>query len=262
MAMMRKVVAEELASSWEGFMEMQSADSLTCFISSHSGLPGPRGNLTLALETSRLISSSWMKQSGFLRSLLMDWSSSKDEYLMFVAHMALGHVLAGNPEEAVWIIPILYNANFTPLWRAREGVTFALEALLEHRKVFALELIDSWCSSRNPVIIRNVVVALAHPTQIRGNRDQFEALERYNAVGMVLVANALDRTPEIELLSRSLGFTISVAAEVDVSYFEQIEGWISQGVKPWRAILKENLGKARISKKYPDRVATLLSILG
>jgi hypothetical protein len=260
--MVEKAAAEELASSWDGFMEMQSAEPLTCFLSSHSGLPGPRGNLTLALEASQLILSSWMKQSGFLRRLLMNWASSNDEYVMFVAHAALGHVLGSYPEEAVWIVPLLYNANFNPLWRAREGVTFALEALLERRRVFALGLIDSWCSSKNPVVVRNAVVALAHPTQIRENPDQLEALERNNAVGMKLVADALNMTPEIKLLSRSLGFTISVAAEVDESYLEQIEGWISRGVKPWRSILRENLGKARIRKKYPDRVATLLDLLG
>jgi hypothetical protein len=55
---------------------------------------------------------------------------------------------------------------------------------------------------------------------------------------------------------------LTLAAEVDEDYLEQMEEWIRAGVKLWSGIMKENLGKARIAKKYPGRVAAMRALLG
>jgi len=257
-----KATAEELRSSWKRLIAAHDAEPVTKFLSLHSGLPGPRGNITLAAEASKLIAEKWEAEKPFLRSLVTGWASSGDEYLMFVAHMALGYVLRVSPEEADWAVPILHEGNFSKPWRAREGVTFALEALLDGRCGFTLDLIDSWCADRQPILVRNAIVALAHPAQLRESVEQLDALKKYNGVGMGLVAEAVDATPDLAMLGRSLGFTLSVAAEADEGYLDQLEAWVRSGVKPWRSIIRENLGKARISKKYPGRVASLRALLG
>jgi hypothetical protein len=254
--------AEELAASWDCLTTDGFHRSLTEFLVANSGLPGPRGNLMLAAEFSRLIARDWAAKRGLLKGLIVSWSSSGDEYLMFVAHSAIGHVLSCNPEEMDWAVPILYEANFSPLWRAREGVTFALEALLEDRADLALSLIDKWCKPRDPIVVRNSIVALAHPTQLRRNHAQLDALKRYNDVGMEMVAKAIDPGDGVKILAKSLGFTISVAAEADEGYLDEFEIWIDRNVKVWRAILRENLTKARIAKKYPARIKVLLMRLG
>lgn len=218
--------------------------------------------MTLAAEASRLISRNWVARRGFLKNLITEWSTSGDEYLMFVAHSAIGHVLSSNQSVEEWAVPILFKANFNPLWRAREGVTFALEALLENSGDLALRLIDSWCNSRQPIVIRNSIVALAHPTQLRRNRSQLDALERYNGIGMEIVAETLNPSDDTKMLAKSLCFTLSVAAEADEGYLDEFEKWISSKVKAWRPILRENLTKARIRKKYPSRVEVLLNRLG
>ncbi len=255
-----RAAAEELRSSWRPLASGRRAESLTKFLSDHSGLPGPRANLTLAAEASRLIAENWEAEKVFLGNLLRAWAASGDEYLMFVAHMALGYVLRVDPEAETWAVPILYEANFSPLWRAREGVTFALEALLDGRRAFALNLIDDWCSERHPIVVRNAVVALAHPSQLRESHEQLDALKRYNGVGMKLVAES-EKTTDVDMLAKSLGFTLSVAAEADEGYLDQLEVWIRAGIKPWSSIVKENLSKARILKKYPGRVAALRALL-
>jgi len=158
-------------------------------------------------------------------------------------------------------VPLLHAGNFSPLWRAREGVTFALEALLDGRRGYSLELIDDWCAGRNPIVVRNAVVALAHPSQLWGSAEQLEALERWNGVGMEIVAGA-ERSPDVEMLGRSLGFTLCIAAEADEAYLDRFEVWLAAGVRPWRGIVRENLGKARIAKKYPARVYALRALLG
>jgi hypothetical protein len=260
--MSERKAAEDLVSSWDRLVSDCSPGPLTAFLRANSGLPGPRGNLTLAAEASRLIARNWVAKRGFLRDLITDWSMSGDEYLMFVAHSAIGHVLTSNQSEEEWAVPILYKANFSSLWRAREGVTFALEALLEDSGDFALRLIDSWCNSRQPLVIRNSIVALAHPTQLRRNRSQLDALERYNRIGMEIVAETLNPNDDTKILAKSLGFTLSVAAEADEGYLDEFDKWIGTQVKVWRPILKENLTKARIRKKYPSRVEVLLNRLG
>lgn len=253
--------AEVLRRSWRGLIADRRAGELTGFMSEHSGLPGPRGNITLAAEASRLIAADWGAEGRFLRELVEDWASSGDEYLMFTAHMALGYILVVSPAEEPWALPILYGGNFSGLWRAREGVTFALEELLDGRRGFAIALIDEWCADGNPIVVRNALVALAHPKQLRESTEQLESLKKYNQIGMELVAGS-EKTPHLEMLAKSLGFTLSVAAEADEGYLDRLEEWINAGVKPWRGIVKENLGKARIAGKYPGRVAALRALLG
>jgi len=254
--------AKELVASWDCLTADGSHGLLTEFLVANSGLPGPRGNLTLAAEASRLIAMDWATKRGFLKGLILDWSASGDEYLLFVAHSAIGHVLSGNPEEMEWAVPLLYEANFSPLWRAREGVTFALEALLEDRADLALSLIDEWCKLRDSIVVRNSIVALAHPTQLRRNHAQLDALERYNGIGMEMVAKVIDPGDDVKMLAKSLGFTLSVAAEADEGYLDEFENWIDCNIKAWRAIIKENLTKARIAKKYPSRIEALLKRIG
>jgi len=256
-----KDAADELRVSWGRLTSGHELGPLTRFLSLHSGLPGPRANLTLATEASRLIAGNWGAERAFLRGLIEAWAASGDEYLMFVAHMAMGHVLGVDPETEAWAVPLLYEANFSPLWRAREGVTFALEALLNARRGFALRLVERWCADEKPIIVRNAIVALAHPSQLRESAEQLEALKRYNGVGMALVAHS-EKSPDVDMLAKSLGFTLSIAAEADEGYLGQMEEWIRAGVKPWSGIVKENLGKARIVKKYPGRVAAMRALLG
>jgi len=256
-----KESAEELRGSWDRLITDLQVEPVTRFMQKHSGLPGTRGNITLAAEASRLIAKSWDAEGLFLLGLIEKWDSSGDEYLMFAAHMAIGYILVVRPSEESWAVPILYKGNFSRLWRAREGVTFALEALLEKRRDYALALIDAWCADRNPIVIRNAVVALAHPSQLRASSEQLNALKKYNNIGMELVA-ASAKTPDVEMLAKSLGFTLSVTAEADESYLDMFEEWISSCVKPWRSIVKENLGKSRIAKKYPARIAALRLLLG
>jgi hypothetical protein len=256
-----KDTAEELRGSWQELIADHRAEPLTVFMSKHSGLPGPRGNITLAAEASRLIAEGWGAERRFLHALVEGWASSGDEYLMFTAHTALGYVLAVSPAEEPWAVPILYGGNFSKLWRAREGVTFALEALLDKRRGFALALIDKWCTVGDPIVIRNAIVALAHPSQLSKSSEQLDALKKYNRVGMELVAGS-SKAPDLDMLAKSLGFTLSVAAEADEGYLDQFGEWLGAGVKPWKSIVKENLSKARIVKKYPGRVAALRALLG
>ena len=260
--MSEKRASEELIVSWNQLVMDDSTEPLTNFLSTHSGLPGPRGNLTLAAEASKLIARDWGIKRSYFKDLIVAWSSSGNEYLMFVAHEAIGQVLSGNPKEVEWAVPILYNANFNPLWRAREGVTFALETLLEDEASFALRIIDEWCKSGDPIVIRNSIVALAHPTQLRKNSAQLHALELYNGVGMEIVAKVINPGDDVKMLAKSLGFTLSVAAEADEGYLDEFENWIDGNIKVWRVIIKENLTKARIAKKYPSHIGALLKRLG
>jgi hypothetical protein len=121
-------------------------------------------------------------------------------------------------------------------------------------------LIDKWCIFKNPIVIRNAIVALAHPSQLSKSAEQLDALKKYNRVGMELVAGSM-KGPDLDVLAKSLGFTLSVAAEADEDYLDQFREWMGAGVKPWKSIVKENLGKARIVKKYSERVAALRALL-
>ena len=79
---------------------------------------------------------------------------------------------------------------------------------------------------------------------------------------MEIIAKTIKPGDDVKILTKSLGFTLSVAAEADEGYLDEFENWIDCNIKAWRAIIKENLTKARIAKKYPSRIEALLKRIG
>jgi len=73
-------------------------------------------------------------------------------------------------------------------------------------------------------------------------------------------ANAEDhREDDYKILKKSLGFIISVAAVEDKQLLDDISNWIKSNNKYWNSIIKSNLKKNRLKKKYPEKSDQLLN---
>ena len=257
--------AEELTRLWSGFLGEGSEEELTGFLLDHSNLPGPRANLTLVWKTSSLVAESWSAHRGQLKTCLEGWRDSGDEYLLLTLHTALGYIIAEHPEEDEWALRILYEGNFSPLWRAREGVTLGLGAALGKRPELVLGVLREWCSEDSPLLIRNALMVLADPERLEGKPALVEELEAYISRAMNLVRDATPedrRDPGFKILKKTLGFVISVAAVEDEAFLGRMEEWIGAGVKAWRPILRSNLKKNRMRRRFGPRIDELLAMTG
>jgi len=171
--MKEKPSADYLDKNWSQFLS-QTPDDLTKYLLKNSNLPGPRGNLTLAMKLASLISGSWGENGVFLKTCFEQWNASDDEYLLFCLYTSLGYISAEFPEEDGWILGNLLEGNYSKHWRARESVTFALTRMLEKRTEFTLKLLEEWNRDVEVMVLRNTLMALANPKHQNQYRKNYE----------------------------------------------------------------------------------------
>jgi hypothetical protein len=89
------------------------------YLVAHSGLPGPRANLTLAQDAADSASVATARR----------WLASSHEYLALCGAIAIGrHIASGRTE--LW--PQLKTAANDARWRVREGVAMGLQRIEPH----------------------------------------------------------------------------------------------------------------------------------
>jgi hypothetical protein len=256
-----KESAQSLEERWSRIMESRNVEELTEFLSAHSNLPGPRANLTLAYKAAELILRDWDGHETLLRKILDRWANSANEYLLVCRNMTLGYVLSAHDDEAYE--GALHRQNFHPMWRAREAVTLGLQKTLSVRPDYTLGLLEKWNRSGETLILRNTLMVLADPPNLKYNERTRESLRTYifRAMDTVKHASPEARGDDYKLLKKSLGFVPSVAAVYDKRIVEDLESWAQAGLKEWNGIIRSNLGKSRFMKAYPaatDRIRAAL----
>lgn len=259
--MSEKASAQILEEKWPS-LEPLSIEDFTEFISKHSNLPGPRANLTLAYKSAELILRDWRVNETQLRKLLDLWAHSLDEYLLLCRNIALGYILSAHNDEVYE--EVLYRQNFHPMWRAREAVTLGLQKTLSSRPDYTLNLLKKWNKSGNTLILRNTLMVLADPPNLKNNEQARDSLRAYIADAMEIVKNSSSeakRCDDYRLLKKSMGFVPSVAAVYDKRIIEDLERWIKADNKEWETIIRSNLNKSRFRKAYPLEAERIIETL-
>jgi len=135
----------------------------------------------------------------------------------------------------------------------REAVAFGFQ-LIGEKDFNELKLIFSeWIENTNNLEKRTILVSLAHPPFL--NKDN----TGYCFKIADTVLKQMDRESNFDVLRKGLEFTISVfvAANPEMG-FSFIKKWIGKD-RIIDKILKENLKKNRLVKKYPAEVKNLLN---
>jgi hypothetical protein len=251
-----KATAKDLKEAWEGVLKRRDEEKLTGFLVENSNLPGPRANLMLAMELGKLVSNSWDGHSEFLKKCINAWT--KDEYLRTCRNITLGYIMAEHPEEDEWIARILYEDNFSEGWRPREAVTIGLCRALERRPDDTLALLEKWNKKGDLTVLRNTLVALADPHNLKENEKIRDSLRLYTILAMDAIKNEKEtKSKGYDILKKSLGFTVSVAAVEDPKMMQLLDTWVDSDTRPWKNILRSNLKKSRLIKKYPEWTMSL-----
>jgi len=213
------------------------------FLSSHSGLPGPRANLSLA--------DSFAAQAP--ASLVWELAQSPDEYLAFCGTEGLGRLMLEDPAVRPEALTALRGAAADERWRVREGAARALQLVGDDDAELLHEVIEDWSGREDAWLARAAVAAICEPRLLQTRDAQDLALrvcDRSTALllsGARLAEEPVRAREAHRVLRQALGYGWSVAIaaspEAGLAAFRALSGSENPDAR-W--IVRSNLTKARL----------------
>jgi hypothetical protein len=246
-------------------LESNDQGPLENFLAANSNLPGARMNLKL-VEAFAGIIGELVRPPGpafpveRLEALLDGWAAldlaaapvnHPREILPACAVRAYGEVAVIRPDWWEDEAAKLRRAATSPRWRTREIVAMSLQKILAADWDRAINTLDEWLDSDDPLVVRAVVGAVAEPPLLKDPRRaadalafQIKAVDWFGKLPLGRRKQAEGRT-----LRQALGFTVSLAVAAAPA-----EGWpwltgLAASTDPdlnW--IARENLKKDRLKK--------------
>ncbi|WP_042199432.1 hypothetical protein [Paenibacillus camerounensis] len=227
----------------------------------NSGLPGPRANLALAAQFARYYAEKEITDTAW--SLLIQWTGDPGEYLPFCAVQACAaHYSYADNERRSRIGAILRTAMNDPRWRVREAAAIGLQYIGEDDFRLLQELLDGWRPNASVLEQRAFLAGLAHPPLLTTSRQMLYCLELAGEItDGIIQGKTQGCDPEhFRVLSKGLEYSLSLfAAGEPEAGFALLRRLGESGDARMLRVVKENLGKARLSKKYPEQVQELLA---
>jgi hypothetical protein len=238
----------------------------------NSNLPGRRANLEAAWAFADVFAATDLRGDHW--DLVCGWSSISEEeaaggdprvFLPFCALQALGAgYRKANDARRSQIIAALKRAASDGRWRIREGVAMGFQRIAEGDFAVVEEVFSDWVGSATLVERRAIVATLAHPP-ILSEPDHlpicFQITDKILA-DLLPLDHTSRRDEGFRVLKKGLMYAISVfAAHAPELGFASLRRWASTDDKDIKHIVRSNLGKARLTNRYPDQVREVLATL-
>ncbi|HEU5038466.1 MAG TPA: HEAT repeat domain-containing protein [Nocardioides sp.] len=172
------------------------------YLDEHSGLPGPRGNVELALAAAELASPE-------LDDALI---ASGDEYRTFCGVVGLG-TRAADPT----IRERLRQHASDDRWRVREAVAMALQRLGDVDLPQLEEIVLDWADDPDPFVQRAAAAAICEPRLVATRHTAAVAVEVCRRATTALAARPVEERQDADVrsLRQGLGHCWSVAVAAD-----------------------------------------------
>ena len=222
-------------SDWQQQLNQLDRSSWPAFLDANSGLPGPRGNIELAMALADLADS----------ELVDDLLSSGDEYRMFCGAICLGTSAAANDVAAR-----MRALATEDRWRIREGVAIGLQRLGDSDPAALHRIVEEWVDDPDPLVQRAAIAAICEPRLLRDPAAAAVAIEACKRATSQLAARPLQtrREPGVRTLRQALGYCWSVAVAADprpgLTEFQRLDD--SDPDIAW--IVTNNLRKKRLAR--------------
>ena len=219
-----------------------SPDAVPGYLTAHSGLPGPRGNLEL------LDAFGDVGDATLVRRLAAD----PDEYLRCCGIVGLGRLLV---EGADQLAGELREHACDPSWRAREAVAIALQRLGDADRARLRAIVADWVADERPLVRRAAIAAICEPRLLTDPTTAAAALEACATAtaGLLAVPGDERRRADVRTLRQALGYCWSVAVAAEpvrgLPAFGTLRGQTDPDVA-W--VVRENLRKARLRRVLDD----------
>jgi hypothetical protein len=233
-----------------------------------SNLPGPRGNIELAQDFARMLSS--VRIEDWHWTMLAAWqampisaapANSAAEFLPFCAALAMGvmYPVLARPGRRRALAAVKVAAA-DPRWRTREAVAMALQDIGEHNPSELKEIVERWMPVAGWLEKRAITAGLAHTPLLRESAFALFSLSVADQlVDSVARASRADRSREdFRVLRQGLGYSLSVfAAALPEAGFPLLRKWAASQDPDVRWIIRENLKKKRLAEASPGEAAAL-----
>jgi hypothetical protein len=260
----RETLQRGMIPHLEKYLDTGESDDLCGFIQDNSHLPGPRANLELADVFAETIASRAKEEMDRLwkccKSLIQHSPeeapvNSPQEFVPFCGAVGIGKMGSIEKAYAIEAFSELRNLSRDPRWRMREAVRMGLQSLLEKNPEETLHTLQSWIPDGNLFEMRAVAAAVGAPDSLRIEEIALSALQIHADIFDQMGSIEDRKTEAFRVLRKALGYTLSlVIAAVPQRGFKLVDDLISSGDPDLTWIVKSNLKKKRLLKKFPDQV--------
>lgn len=256
----------DLAHYFGEFFISNDEGKLREYLLLNSNLPGPRGNLELAWAFADLVEDHAREEPEKLWNLCTRLTmlfpveapvNSPKEFLVFCGSQGIG-VLGTSSTFFQRALSRLKELASDPRWRTREGVAMAIQRLIGKQGEETLKHLDGWIEKDNWLVMRAVVAGVAEPALLRNEQTTRCALELHKKVFSCILSAAERKSEGFKTLRQGLGYTLSVVIQaIPKEGFEYMRLLASSEDADVLWIVKENLKKNRLTKNFPNEVASM-----
>lgn len=242
------------------------------YLSMNSNLPSPRANLTLAYKFADCFENSSIRKEVLKK--LIEWVNLSEEeapvnhpkeFLPFCGILSLGAYYPYADEETRKHIMMLFKVAMNDRrWRSREGVAMGFQKIAEKDFSLIKKYFTLWYPDSNYLEKRAFVAALAHPPILKDEKVVRFSLKMSEDILKDIISYSTSelKTEEFKVLSKGLEYALSVfVTELPEEGFGLLIRYAKSNNPIIQKIIKVNLSKARLLKKYPEKVAEVLSFL-
>lgn len=242
------------------------------YLSTNSNLPGPRGNLTLAYKFADLFEKKSIGKD--VLDLLIKWVNTPveeapintpSEYLPFCGILSLGaHYCYADEEIKKSIMNQFKLAMNDKRWRVREGVAMGLQRIAEKDFSSIKEYFSMWYTNSTYLEKRAFVAALAHPPILKNEEIAKFSLKISEDIldDIISYSKASRRLENFTVLSKGLQYALSVfISDLPEEGFDLLKKYTSLNDPDLNKIIKSNLGKSRLTKKYAEKVNEIFVLM-
>ncbi len=249
-----------------------SIDKLENTLVTNSDLPGRRANLEMAFALADCFEKVDASESHW--KMLLDWSrispddaptNNPREFLPFCSILSLGSLYNyADKKRKEHIISIIRASASDRRWRIREAVAMGFQRVSEKNFTVIKEMFSKWIKKSSLLEKRAILVTLAHPPVLKNKEN---AVFSFRIADEILQSlQKLDRierkSEEFDILKKGLKFTISVyVACLPEEGFRFLKKWAQKDDALIKKILKSNLSKNRLTKRYGPMVREVLALL-
>jgi hypothetical protein len=261
----------DLAPFFEELLKTGDERTICNYLLAHSNLPGPRGNLELAVAFAELAEDCYEKDPERVWNFclnLTDVSAAEapvndpKEFLPFCGTCALGAIGSVSPAVYHQALARLRALASDPRWRTREAVAMGIQKLIEREGEKTLKELEGRIVTGTWLTMRAVAAGVAEPALLHNKNTARQALALHKQIFDRLLSGNERKTEAFKVLRKGLGYSLSVVvAAIPEEGFEYMRLLVESPDKDIRWILKENLKKNRLLKNYPDEVATIQELL-
>lgn len=255
---------EDLIALFDDFFEASNRKNILDYLIFNCNLPGRRANLELAEAFGDTIIHVYSINKKDIWELCKDMSemeyneedkNSSEEFIPFCGLIGLGAISSISSACFLEGLLILKNAAKDTRWRIREAVAMGIQRVLLNKAKNIIKELENWIKEKDYYIWRAVVAGIAEPAIVKNKEVAKKALEIHKRI-LKQILNIEDRKSEsYKKLRQALGYTLSVVVEqIPQEGFEYINQIVKEDDMDIIWIMKTNLKKNRLLKKYPKEV--------